>query len=1196
VLCQQCASESPEDAKFCVHCGAALSHRCPACGTAHEATQKFCGECGRALSTPPPLESERAPDAAAPPVDAGAADLPRSLVVEPAPELRLVSVLFVDIVGYTNLSESRDAEEVRDLLSRYFDTARTIIERYAGTLEKFIGDAVMAVWGAPVAREDDAERAVRAGLELVDAVAALGAEVGTPELRARGGIVTGQAASLDRVGEGLVVGDRVNTAARTQSAAEPGTVYVDAVTREASSRAIAYADAGEHVVKGKAEPLQLWRALRTVAGLGGAQRERGLEPPMLGRDHDLRLLKELFHGALKRRGAHLVAISGEPGVGKSRLLWEFDKYADGLAERLLWHSGRCLADDDGIAYWALAEAVRQRLSIPQEASAEEIEARMAEGLARWVPDAGDRDFLWPRLGVLLGLGDPGLARAELFAGWRMFLERLADDAPVVLVLEDLQWAGEGLLDFIDHVLDWSSASPIFIVTLARPHIAARSQGWPAARRGAASLQLDPIGDEQMGTLLEAIVTELPSRLRAQIVSRAEGVPLYAMETLRVLVSRGSLKEREGRLHLVGELGDLDVPATLSALVASRLDALAPLERRLVRAMAVFGGGFPRIAAAELAGVPSDALDETLAGLVRKQVLTIGSDPLSPDRGQYRFSQTLLRTVAYEMLSRRERGPRHRAAAEYLRRAFPNDGEDVAEAVAAHYLGAYHATRDADESAELRAHSIASLRRAAQRAAAIGAPETAKRAYHTAAELCEEPQERLGLIRLAGEMALRAGHIEEALELFGKVVEGFRSEGRSAAAAGAAALIGETLHRLERNEEAIEIVVAALPDASEGADVAALNAVLGRARSYIGDIQGAEEPLALALGRARELHLPLVESKALTDMGVNALQEGDPERARMLLEEARDTAEAAGLAEQVILAVGNIANIGMQWDRPEAADQYAEQLALSRRSGDRLRESLAASNLSYILLLTGRWDEIEALATKLLTDLEDRPGAEFVYSILAIVQALRGRREAARASLAKVAAWERGDDEELRAMHAAVRTSVLLADGQAEQALDSGTAMLPGAVRSLGAPHDAVRNGWPDTFEAALQVRRLDDARALVTLLERQQRLPAYLDAHLSRARGLLATATGGDPDLATSALAEAGERFEKLGYPYWAARTQGELAVLYAAGGRTGQADDLLQTARATLLALGAQSALARIDAAARVAASTASERRARLA
>lgn len=271
------------------------------------------------------------------------------------PELRFVSVLFLDLVGFTSLSEGREPEDVRELLDRYFVSARTVVERYGGVVEKFIGDAVMAVWGSQAAQEDDAERAVRAALELVDAVAAFGEEVAAPQLRARAGVVTGQVAALENPGEGIVVGDRVNTASRVQSAAQPGTVLVDEVTRQVTAAVLAYEDAGEHAVKGKTEPLRLWRAVRVVAGAGGRDREQLIEAPFVGRDSELRLVNELLHATVERKAARLVAITGEPGVGKSRLRREFSNYTDGLAEAFLWHSGRCLSYGDRVAFGALAD-------------------------------------------------------------------------------------------------------------------------------------------------------------------------------------------------------------------------------------------------------------------------------------------------------------------------------------------------------------------------------------------------------------------------------------------------------------------------------------------------------------------------------------------------------------------------------------------------------------------------------------------------------------------------------------------------------------------------------------------------------------------------------------------------------------------------------------------------------------------------
>jgi len=292
VDCAACGEPNEGNRKFCGECGASLQRSCPSCGTANPPGIKFCGECGTPLGAP---------------AEPGLGPAP-----QPQAERRLVSVLFADLVGFTAASEGRDAEDTRELLTRYFDTSRQIVERYGGVVEKFIGDAVMAVWGAPAANEDDAERAVRAALELVAAIPAL-----DPSLQARAGVLTGEAAvTLGAEGQGMVAGDLVNTASRIQSAAEPGTVLVGDATRRASHAAIAFEQAGAHELKGKAEPVSLWRALRVVAAVGGDGRAAGLEAPFVGRDRELRQTKELFHACAEESRAHLVSITGIAGIGK----------------------------------------------------------------------------------------------------------------------------------------------------------------------------------------------------------------------------------------------------------------------------------------------------------------------------------------------------------------------------------------------------------------------------------------------------------------------------------------------------------------------------------------------------------------------------------------------------------------------------------------------------------------------------------------------------------------------------------------------------------------------------------------------------------------------------------------------------------------------------------------------------------------
>ena len=404
-------------------------------------------------------------------------------------------MLFVDLVGFTAASEGRDAEDTRELLSRYFDVARTVIERYGGTVEKFIGDAVMAVWGAPIAQEDDAERAVRAALDLVAAVPEL-----DPLLRARAGVLTGEAAvTLGATNQGMVAGDLVNTASRIQSAAEPGSVLTGEATKRATEATIAYDDAGLHELKGKSEPVQLWRALRVVAGRGGSMRSAGLEAPFVGRNRELQLVKDLFHASAEEQRAQLVLVSGVAGIGKSRLAWEFEKYIDGLAADTYWHRGRCLSYGEGVAYWALAEMVRLRCGIGEDEGAASAGEKLTLTLEEHLPDAEERAWVRPRVAHLLGLED-GLPGDEenLFSAWRILFERLAEQYPTILLFEDVQWADAGLLDFIEYLLDWSRNQPLYVFALARPEFAEKRSTWarqarvhPALPRAAAG-----VGDER----------------------------------------------------------------------------------------------------------------------------------------------------------------------------------------------------------------------------------------------------------------------------------------------------------------------------------------------------------------------------------------------------------------------------------------------------------------------------------------------------------------------------------------------------------------------------------------------------------------------------------------------------------------------------------------------------------------------------
>jgi class 3 adenylate cyclase len=521
--CQACGTENPGGVAFCINCGTPFAEACAVCGAARVGNARFCGNCGTRFPDAAPLEQ---PDA-----------------TEPASgdqtERRLVSVLFADLVGFTPYTEARDSEDVRETLDRYFDIARAAVAGHGGIIEKFIGDAVMAVWGAPVAREDDAERAVRAALELVDQVKAL-------NINARAGVLTGEAVvRLGAEGEGMVVGDTVNTAARLQSAAEPGTVIVGEGTYRAASRAIVFEPVGELTLKGKGAPVAAWRAVRVVAERGGRNRAEALEAPFVGRDDELRLLKELFSATERDSRVRLVSVVGPAGIGKTRLAREFGRYLDGLIETVYWHVGRSPAYGQGITFWALGEMVRARAGLLESDDEATTRAKLAETLAQFVPDETERRWIESALLALLGI-ETRVGSSELFAAWRTFFERLARVAPVVMVFEDHHHADTGLLDFIDHLLEWSRDVPLCVIILARPELLERRPDWAVGKRDLNLVHLEPLPAAAMLELIRGLVPGLPDEAVETIVERAEGVPLYAVETIRMLLAEGRLVPEDRR--------------------------------------------------------------------------------------------------------------------------------------------------------------------------------------------------------------------------------------------------------------------------------------------------------------------------------------------------------------------------------------------------------------------------------------------------------------------------------------------------------------------------------------------------------------------------------------------------------------------------------------------------------------------------
>ncbi len=733
VVCPSCGTENRPGAKFCSECATPLAAACPECGTSNVPGAKFCSECAA------PLRSRPAAGSPAPRAGGAPAGPPAGAVgaaSAPVAERRLVSVLFADLVGFTPLAEGRDAEEVRELLTRYFDAAADVVARYGGTVEKFIGDAVMAVWGVPTAHEDDAERAVRAALELVDAVRGLG-----PGLQARAGVLTGEAAvTIGAAGQGMVAGDLVNTAARLQAAAAPGAVLVDEATWRAASGAIAFEAAGAQALKGKAAPIPAWRALRVVAERRGRGRSGALEAPFTGRDSELRLLKDLFHATARERRTRLVSVSGIGGIGKSRLAWEFEKYLDGILDPVWWHHGRSPAYGEGVTFWALGEMLRGRAGLTETDDEPATRAKVAAMLAQHLPDGSEQRWVQPAILALLGV-EAGASSEQLFGAWRTFFERLAETSTVVLVFEDLQWADGGTLDFIDHLLEWCRNVPLLIVTLSRPELLERRPDWGAGKRSFTSIYLEPLPVDAMRELLAGLVPGLPPSARDAIVARADGVPLYAVETVRMLLAQRRLVLEDGAYHPVGNLDDLAVPETLTALISARLDELDAADRALVADAAVLGQSFTLPGLAAVSGLDAAPLEGRLRGLVRRELFSVVSDARSPERGQYAFVQALIREVAYNTLAKRDRKVRHLAAARFFETL---ETDELAGALAGHYLAAYEYAPDGPEREALAAQARVALRAAADRAAALGSHPQAIAFLERALEVAVTPEDRAEL--------------------------------------------------------------------------------------------------------------------------------------------------------------------------------------------------------------------------------------------------------------------------------------------------------------------------------------------------------------------------------------------------------------------------------------------------------------------
>ncbi len=593
--CRACGRALEPDSRFCPGCGTPVDLACRSCGAAIALDARFCARCGTPVAGPGPAAVE-------------AAGTGR--------ERKVATMVFADLVGFTGLNETTDPEVVQALVTRAFDRLSAEVARYEGAIEKFAGDAMLAVFGVPAVHEDDAERAVRAALEMQAAMAALAADLrgeGRPDLALRIGVESGEVlVDLGRAAgerDRIVTGDAVNTAARLQQVASPGAIVVGPFTYAATRDVVEYEELPPTALKGKALPVAAWRAVAVKARRGGVRPSLGIEAPLIGRDEEISLIKETVRRTVADRRPHLVTVIGSAGVGKSRLAWELEKYLDGLPETYYWRKGRCLAYAQA-SFSALADAIKADVRILDDdapaTAAAKLQARIVE------LGGADDPALFPAVETLLALGPAvGLGRDQLFDAWRRYLELLAADSPLVLVQEDIHWADDGLLDFIEYMARWADG-PIVLLCLARHELVEARQTWGGGVPNAASIVLEPLGAGESAQLVDALLAGgLPPELRERVVALADGNPLFTEELVRMFVDRGVLRFGDGRWQLARPVEDVEIPGSIHAVLAARLDGLPPAEKRAAQNAAVVGRIFWDALIAHLSRQGASATGEVL---------------------------------------------------------------------------------------------------------------------------------------------------------------------------------------------------------------------------------------------------------------------------------------------------------------------------------------------------------------------------------------------------------------------------------------------------------------------------------------------------------------------------------------------------------------------------------------------------------
>ena len=987
---------------------------CPKCGEESLETARFCASCGEALA------------------EAGAT----------GEERKVVSVLFVDLVGFTSRSDRADPEDVRATLRPYHERVKADIERFGGTVEKFIGDAVMAVFGAPIAHEDDAERAVRSALRILETIEELRAE--GLDVAVRGAVTTGEAvvalAARPERGEGIVTGDVVNTAARLQSAAPVGAVMVDESTMRSTESTITFEPLEPVAAKGKAEPIPVWLATHARSLVG--QPETPTHTAFVGREHERALLLETFLQAERESSVQLVTVVGEPGIGKSRLVTELRTALDDRPDVITWRHGRCLPYGEGITFWALGEVIKAEAGIFESDDQEEAAEKLEQCVAALVDDVSEREWFASRLAPLAGVSAEGgaIGREEAFTAWRRFLDAMAARRPLVFVVEDLHWADEALLDFLEQLLDWAAPVPLLVLATARPELYDRRPGWSGGRRNATTIALSPLSGDETARLLQRLLerTLLPAQTQASLLERAGGNPLYTEQFARMLVERG-----DGT--------DFQVPETVQALIAARLDTLSPQLKSLLHDASVVGRTFWTGA---VAAVGQRQRDEALAGLLelvrREFIRPVRSSSM---KGEEEFSiwHALVRDVAYQQIPRAPRAQKHVAVAAWIEESAQERVPDHAEILVHHYEQALELARAAgEERPDLRDALARFLLLSGDRAMQLDIA-AAEAAYRRALELsADKAGSAAVLVRLADALQ-EQGRLPDAEDAYERALSALGAAGDDHAAALAMVGLARALWRHGQTARARELTRDAIPilERRPGPELllayeraAGEDAMGGRPNE---GLEWAEKGIELA----NELGIENMV-RHLQFRGLARLELGDVAGLQDM-RDALDLSLRLGLGIETGTSYANLGESVTAFEGLAAGLELVDAgLDFARRCGLKHHEMWSRTARLVYLYELGHWDELLAEADDVVRWDREQGGSTqievWVLIVSSSVRAQRGSLDEARRDVATFLPRAREVADPQILLPALVRAALAVA---ASGDLDQAVALATEFARTTG---------------------------------------------------------------------------------------------------------------------------------------------------